>query len=575
MPLPQNGTAWPLPGHEYRYARMRKAKAYWTGETSRIMGVQDGSEYEVGGPSTSVNPGGFKRVGAAFRTFWQGRQGASTEVDTRRHLPLPEDIATIGAELLFSEALRIKVDGPTYPNDVLAQDGTVIAKAGDPLPETQAAQQRIERCLQRINFGATLLAAAESGNVLGSSTLRVAFDKAGPIRDQPMIVRTDADAAFPEYQWGILTAVTFWSVRRAEKTTIWRLLERHDGLAGTIEYGLYKGAGDNLGTQVPLSDLASTAGLPLVEGAVLNGLTVTLTITEPGRPTAVSIPNMLPDPLDSQSAIGRSDFRPTTFSLFDDADKAYTDMMDELDDAKSRLLVADALLERRGQGRGLGFDPDQRVFRLNVPPTSGDTNSLPIAKAEFSLRTTERLEGIQAIRRMAIESAGYDRAVMGDDESTGTMTATEVRARQRRSLSTRDKKAAWWKTGLSELLTTYLAVDVTYFPSSEVVDGQAVSVQAFPVTIEFVEAVQPAMSELLADAAAMRTAEAADDEAVVRYVWRDFSQKEVDDMVKAIQSERGQSAAVDPIELNPGAGGADFAGRPGVLDTGNVDEVQQ
>lgn len=576
MPLPQNGTTWPLPGHEGRYARMRKAKAYWAGVPGRIMGVQDADDTETGGPSTTLNPGGSKRLGAAFRQFWSGRAAASTETDSRRHLPLPEDIATIGAELLFSEALRIRVDGPTYSSDLVAPDGTVVAKAGDPTPETQAAQQRIERCLQRIQFGALLLAAAESGNVLGSSTMRVAFDKAGPIRDQPMIVRTDADAAFPEYQWGMLTAVTFWSVRHAEKTTLYRLLERHDSLAGTIEYGLYKGDAGNLGQQVPVSSLPSTAGLAQVAGATTAGFTIVLTlIPGGGHPTAVSIPNMLPDPLDSQSAIGRSDFRPTTYSLFNDADKAYTDLMDELDDAKSRLLVADALLERRGAGRGLGFDPDQRVFRLNAPPSETGSGNLPIVKAEFSLRTAERLEGLDAIRRMAIESAGYDRAAMGDDDTTGAMTATEVRARRQRSLSTRDKKAAWWKTGLSDLLTTFLQVDTLYFPSSEVIDGQPVRVNAYPVTVEFVDAVQPAMSELLADAAAMRTAEVADDETAVRYVWRDLNAKQVDDLVRSIQSQRNASAAVEPLALNPGAAGAAFVGEPGVLDTGAEAATEQ
>lgn len=576
MPLPQNGTAWPLPGHEARYRRMGKAKAYWGGVPGRIMGVQDQDATESGGPATTLNPGGSKRVGATLRRFWGGRSGASTETDSRRHIPLPEDIATIGAELLFSEPLRIRVDGPTYTSDMLDEAGNVVAKAGDPTPETQAAQQRIERCLQRVQFGATLLAAAESGNVLGSSTLRVAFDKAGPIRDQPMIVRTDADAAFPEYQWGILTAVTFWSVRHADKSTVWRLLERHDGLAGTIEYGLYKGGADNLGEQQPVSALPSTAGLGQVDGAVLVGMTVVLTlIPGGGHPTAVSIPNMLPDPLDSQSAIGRSDFRPTTYGLFDDADKAFTDLMDELDDAKSRLLVSDALLERRGAGRGLGFDPEQRVFRLNVPPASGDTNGLPIAKAEFSLRTQERLIGLDAIRRMAIESAGYDRSVMGDEDTTGAMTATEVRARQRRSLSTRDKKAAWWKAGLSDLLTSYLLIDTLYFPSSEVVDNVPVTVKPFPVVVEFVDAVQPSMNELLMDAALMRTADAADDESIVRYVWRDLSQKQVDDMVKSIHSQRGQATAIEPLALNPAAGGESFVGEPGVLDTGAQAEGDQ
>lgn len=573
MPLPQNGTAWPLPGHEGRYRRMRKARAYWSGVPSAISGAQDDGSHGGHDDGVRVSDGAAKRIGGAIRRFWGPRTTAGTETDTRRHLPLPEDIATIGAELLFSEALRIKVEGPTYPADVVDESGQTIAKAGDPMPKAQAAQQRIERCLQRINFGATLLAAAESGNALGSSALRIAFDKAGPIRDQPMIVRTDADAAYPEYQWGFLTALTFWSVKSATKSNVWRLLERHDLMEGVIRYALYKGTGDNIGTMIPLTSLPSTAALTI--GTLAEGLAVVVKVVEgEGMKSAVSIPNMLPDPLDSGNNVGRSDFRPTTYSLFDDADKMFTDLMDEQDDAKSRLMIADALLERRPAGQGLGFDNDQRVFRLNAPPSETGAGNLPIVKAEFSLRTSERLVGLDAVRRMAIESAGYDRAAMGDDDTTGALTATEVRSRRQRSLSTRDKKTAWWKTALSDLLTTYLAIDVQQFPSSEVVDGNLVSVEAYPVTVEFVEAVQPQMSELLADAQAMRTAEAADDETVVRYVWRDLSAKAVDELVASIQSERGQAAAVEPVELNPASGGDAFVGQPGVLDSGVSDEAQ-
>ena len=538
-PLPNDFTAWPPPGHSDRYRRMRRNSVWYGGDPKRLEAEYGSSSAVVhGGPGTTLNPtpGLAKRVYAAVRNeFWA--TSSNDEKDTKRHLPTPQDISTISSEMLFGDPPSVKVAGPTYEVDgPLDADGQPLWRKGDPTADTQRAQKRLDYVLQSCNFHSTLLAAAEVSSALGSTGLRIAFDKSGDIKDRPVITRVDADAIIPNYSWGQLISVTFWQVLAVDKNdVIWRHLELHE--AGRVYHGLYKGDSHTLGQRQPLAAQPATAALSELVDADGG-----ITILSNGGKTATSIPNVLPDPLDRASNAGRSDYTPPVLDLFDAIDRVYSQMMDTIEDAKSRLIISDSMLERRGAGEGVGFDSNQRIFtKVKLPPSEREGGGIPIEKIQFDMHVAEYLQAIEALTSKAVRAAGYNPQTMGD-EAGAAMTATEYAGRNKRSMSTRDKKIRYWQPELSAILTSLLAVDVEQFAPRDPDDNTAII--AYPVEVTFPDAVQPTIRELADTAKALKDAEAASKFTLVKTVHPDWNDTQVQEEVDRILA---QNSVIDPV----------------------------
>jgi len=500
--LPANGQPWPLSGNAERYARMPRQDAWYSGDPARLAAVYGGAAAggSSNGPPTTLNPSGTVKavIGAVRSAFWASRS-TGEEADTRLHLPTPEDIARHSARLLFSERLNVRVIGPVHeadgPKDAA---GEFTFRKGGPKPETVAAQARLDKILGLCKFDALLLAAAEISSALGSTGLRIAFNKDGPISDRPMIARVDADATLPVYSWGQLVGVMFWQVVLHDANgVIWRHIEMHEG--GKVYHGLYKGDNGTLGDRQELTANAATERLKVdAEGAI--------TLLRDGGLTATSIPNMLPDPMDRRNNAGRSDFTPTVMGLFDTIDRVFTQMMDSIEDAKSRLLVSESMLEKGKPGQGKTFDQNQRIFTsLKVPPPEKEGGGLPIEKVQFEMHVQEYLQAIDWLVRQAIQAAGYS---PGTDVGTAgrDVTATEILDDKADDMATRDVKIRYWQPELQALLTSFVAVDVAEFAPR---DETGKLIQAYPVEVTFADAIQPAKLELATVAKALKEAGAA------------------------------------------------------------------
>jgi len=553
--LPADRTEWPPAAVATRYRNMELPEAWYVGDPNRLRRAYARNRIAA---RTTLRPGGGVASARSISTedsLWA--QEASGELDTRRHLPVAEDIAKLSADLLFSDPPTWSVEGPMEQVAVTLDGKTQTVKR--PTAATRAAQQRLDKVLDRCNFQATLLAAAEIAAALGSTGLRIAYDKASPaigIREgkpgsgRPVITRVDADAVIPHYQWGQLVGVTFWrEVQRSGSdamAVVWRHLEVHEG--GKVYHALYEGTGDNIGERKPLDAHPATARLATQvdeEGAIV--------IDASGGATATSIPNMLPDPLDRQSYAGRSDLTPAVMDVLDALDKAYTQLMDSVDDAKSRLIVARSMLENNGPGKGQSFDLSQRLFvKVNVPPSEKEGGGLPIEKVQFEMHVEEYLALIDALQYKAMDAAGYNPNTEREQDGSA-MTATEFAGRNRKSMTTRDKKLRYWQGELSSLLTTLLAVDVANFgPIYEEIDGNMVPVQAFPVSVTFPEAVQPTLLELATTAQALQAAKAASTWVLVKLVHPDWDDQQVQEEVDRIAA---QASVVDPVSFGTGGFG--------------------
>jgi hypothetical protein len=517
MPLPGKNAAWPPAEHTERYTRMVTASTWYGGDPKQLATLYSGSSGSSTGETSRAARNAMQRL---FGWFW-GRTDP-TQPDDKVHVPLAQDLAARSAEDLFSESPKFLIQ----PTEFL-DDGTPNPAQKAQIAKTQA---RLDELLDNCDMESLMLAAAETSAALGSTGLRIAYDKRNGMT-MPRITRSDADSIIPEYEWGELVAVTFWRVLERKGETWIYHLERHE--RGLIYHGLYQGVRGSLGLPIPLTDHPATlplAGLVDAEGAIA-------AIAD--QLTAVSIPNMLPDPLDRGNNAGRGDFSPGTITLFDAIDKTMTSLMRDIEDGKSRLIIAEYMAENRGVGKGLEFDGDQRQFlKLKMQP--GETGDAPITQVQFKIRVEEHLKALDLLVRQAVQSTGRNSEGVTNDDGRD-VTATEYTGKTNRGVTTRGKKLRYWKA-IERLLFTLLTVDAELFQSGVV-----------PMPVKFIPAPSstPDMRVLAETVNLMKQAEAASIEVRVSTLHPDWDQDEVDEEVKRIQAA---TSVIDPNTFGLGGG---------------------
>ncbi|QZD98124.1 portal protein [Microbacterium phage Blett] len=520
MGLPENKAAWPPASETGRYGRMAVNSTWYGGDPTALANL-----YANGTDGEKYRSGMRYYIERIASWFWATNDPSAP--DDKVHLPVAQDIATMSSEVLFGEEVAFEVQpDPTWvPNG----DGVFSDEQQRIIEQTQ---KRLDTLLDGMDFQSTLLAAAETAVPLGSVGLRMAWDKRLGMT-QPVISRVDADHVVAEYEFGMLKAVTFWEIVSREnggETVIYHL-ERHE--PGRVLHGLYRGVVGNIGMAIPLTEHESTkpyAELVDEEGAIATGIDGLL---------AESIPNMLPDPLDRGNEAGRSDFTPGVLSLFDAIDRTVTSLMRDIADGRSRLLIADYMMQGRGVGKGVEFAEDQHLFvRLKREPGENGGDA-PIDQVQFKIRVDEHLRTLDFLQRKVIETCGYNvDAEVG--EQGDAMTATEYSGRAKKTARTRDKKLRYWRR-IERLLETLLKVDAAIFTSG---------VTPLPVKMIVPDMMQPTTLELANTAKVLREAKAASTRVIVEMM-NLVGEDRIDEEVAAIEG-----AEADPTTV----------GLPGVPD---------
>lgn len=484
MPLPVNGTLWPPAQFAAEYADMRLDDAWYSGDPRRLAEVYRTEQQH-------------RRDGK--RRLWARRPHQTDKRDGRLHIPLAADIATTSADLLFSEP-------PTF---------TVT---------DTATQQRLDE-LTETGIANTLLEAAEVSAALGGVFLRVTWD--AQLTARPLLTAVHADSAIPEYRFGLLRAVTFWHELPTTSATVWRHLERHE--PGRIVHGLYQGDRDRLGMRVPLvehPDVASLADSLTEQGDTIE--------TGLDQLTAAYVPNIRPNRRHRGSLLGRSDYQ-SAHDLFDALDETWSSWLRDLRLARARLIVPTGYLRDNGPGRGASFDDDREIWQeLSIPPTETGTG---ITLSQFAIRVEEHERTADAIVRQAVQLAGYSAQSFGLGDQVA-VTATEVTARERRSMITRDKKARYWAPALADMLHVMLMLDRQLFTPGLTPERPRItfgdSVSEDPATVA-------QTLSMLAQAQAVST------DTKIRALHPDWDDTAVQQEVERILTETGQ-AVPDPMQ---------------------------
>lgn len=519
MTLPDSGTAWPPAPHSEAFARIRSHAAWWSGDPAGLEAVYSGGALRPA-LHTSTLAGGI--VGRAARMWW-GTPSTET-LRTRRHIPLPADMAEVSAQLLFSR-----------PPTLTVPDGTDAA-LGD----------RLDYVVNTPRVHAQLLEAAESQAALGGVGLRLVWDDA--VADHVMLDTIDADHLVPVFRWGrlqSLTAVTVLPSRRPDSDdVVWRHLERHEVdsvYGGVVRHGLYRGTSTSLGLRVPYEERPETS--PLADQPrLVDGDTV---VTGARGLTAAYVPNARPvrewRGRDQLSDLGRSDYAGLE-PLFDALDEVWSSLMRDIDLGKGRITVPERWLLDAGPGRGQLFDSDRSVYSAISDAAAGASGLGATATvSQFSIRVTEHLQAAEALTRAAVKAAGYSPLSFGMTDEVA-QTATEVSARKESSLSTREAKTRHWGAALGPLCRSLLEVDAAVFGGRAVRLSEDVRV-AWPVGASDPLSVTATTVETL------RRATVLSQRRGVAMLHPDWTADELDAEVTAIEAEQG--IVSDPTTVLP------------------------
>ncbi|MGW3196331.1 phage portal protein [Streptomyces sp. NPDC001118] len=519
MLIPTTNRPWPPPEYNPITFQWRLWNAWWSGDKDQLswayynLGANSpvGRSFfaTTGEPGLPIpRPGQFRGglLGSINYSF-HGTPVPPGEKRTKLHVPIASDIAATSADLLFSKPPTITASNPANQAalDDLMDDGT----------------------------HARLLEAAETCSALGGVFLRVVWDT--EVSDKPMLDVVPADAAVPYFSHGKLMGVTFWRIISDDGSEVVRHLETHAPGQNAIFHNVYVGDQTDLGRSYPLTDFPETATFAQY---LSSGNAIHFPDMDQDASTVVYIPNMLPNKIwrdlgPQVAPLGRSDYAGVE-PLMDSLDEAYSSWQRDIRLAKARLIVPQQMLDNIGRGKGAVFDPDRQVYSpISMMTSSGGTSD--IMANQFVIRWQEHQQTCQDYINRIVQGAGYSGQTFGEYDGGQGMTATEIRARERKSLITRNKKVLYWRPGLRDILYGWLAVKRSVFNDNTVSPERPEA--------EFPEVVLPDQLELAQTVSAISQADAGSKETLVRMLHPDWSDEEIRNEVRMIYAETGLDLA--------------------------------
>jgi A118 family predicted phage portal protein len=478
--------------------------AWWSGEPDALMrayfslgenspiGRQFFSTTGEAGIS-AVRPGQSRGglIGSVRRYFW-GEPTPPGEKRTNYHLPVAADLSAASASLLYAQPPQL-----TYEDD-------------------STVQTYLEEDLVDDGMHAKLIEAADMCAAFGGVYLRTVWDT--DVADSAWLDLVSPDAAVPEFRYDRLTAVTFWSVIEDTGKKVVRHLEKHIPHSNVILHAVYEGDQQKIGRRVDLGGFPETRPIHQVAPSGV--------IELPDQPkdasTVVYVPNIKPNKIwrdmgPYAAPLGRSDYSGLE-STFDAIDEALSSWMRDIRLGKARLIVPHSYLDNIGKGKGAVFEPEREIFSPINTLVSGETTAgLGILPQQFNIRWQEHKGTVDSLIEYALRSAGYSGQTLGLQGDIA-QTATEVVARERKSLTTRAKKILYNRPALADSIYGMMTINKIVYHSK---------ITPVRPTIEFPDVVMPDAAEMAQTISALRGVEAMSIETAISTVHPDWDTDQV------------------------------------------------
>jgi hypothetical protein len=513
MPIPAPDTNWPPAPLVDLLPRFQQWSAWYSGEIDQLT-----SAYGSDAVSAVINrpiqyAGGLR--GWVGRIIW-GNPVAEGQQDDRLHVPLAADLCAAAGELCYSDPPQITAD-------------------------SVAAQTRVQEYIAAGLF-ASAATGLEIGQALGGHYKQAVIPAGG----ERAILETIAyDGAWPTFSRGRLVEVTFWWELPSVNSEVWRHFESHDvGLdgVGVIRHALFKGTRTKVGQREALTARPET--MPLTYPNVLGAGDIYSTGT-PGL-DVVHTPARNPQRLWRTHPLGMHLGRSVLQGqepVLSQLDNVYTSWMRDVDLARSRLVVADWLLDQRvgptglTQGMGKSFDLDRKLITpLAIPQAIGQDGGMdPIKMVQFAIRVQEHRDTCQELTEIVLRAASFSAQTFGEDENGNAQTATGVLSKDSRSMRTRRAILGPEADGLKYIVEKMLAMD----------QAAGLGPVAGTVTVTFPEGAEESPLQLAQTLQAVRGAQAASNETIVRMFHPDWTDEQVGAELKKMQADLSASMTFD------------------------------
>jgi A118 family predicted phage portal protein len=423
------------------------------------------------------------------------------------HLPSAGDIASTSANLLFAEKPRFKYD------------------------ENVKSGERIKNIIEENGFENLLLEGAEISAALSGCILKIDVEP-GLIK-LPIISIISPTQFFPTFWRGRLWEILFFRIVKESKTGsyIWRLFEnrRREGDSLIIEYKLYKGTSDSVGSEVDFDSIEETSNFNF-EPVIYNNI---------GGLGCVYVPNMKPNKLEVGSALGINDYS-SQITLMDSLDFVWTSWIRDIELGLSQIFIDEELItksksETSGELSYLNkFSKYQKAFtKLNLTAwrMGGDTGAKPIESIQFNIRVDEHAKTCEQLFYQIVTQSGYSPQTFGLGNFGQAESGTALRIREHKSQLTREKKSRYWIPAIKSLLFQAQQIDIA--------SNLSARYESQVVGVEIEDSVIVDSSENSNVLRNLEQARAISTFAKVKMLHPDWDDDQVDEEVKRINAEQG------------------------------------
>ena len=426
----------------------------------------------------------------------------------KMHVPVAADIATVSANLLFAEEPSFMCfDEKTEDNE-------------------SKQQARLDELVTKNNLHGKLNEAAESCAALGDIYLKLNWWKEEI--DYSVLSVVPGDAAWPEFLFGVLKGIHFFSVVKSDEDTdeVIRVYELYQ--PGKITMAVYNGTTTTLGDDMGDAELEKYGFKREVIPPIDDML-------------AVHIPNMKPNREYRDGNMGRSDFDGLR-NLMDSLDETYSSWMRDIRLGKARTIVPAEYLKRKpqemldglAQSASWEFDPDVESY-VTIDMTDSNGNVPGITLQQFSIRSGEHAATCAELMRNIVSIAGYAPQTFGMDITGMAQSGTALHIREKKSYDTRGKKQTYWKSPLEAIMSAMIHLDNALWPDkgSDADDM---------VRVRFADSAANDLSSLAQTVAMMAGANSISTEIMVEMLHPDWTQKQIAEEVARIKNAPQEAA---------------------------------
>ena len=430
MSIPAQKTEWPPRNTRPVFDQIEHDNAWLVGDLAQI------NEYAAKdrpSPATSKWQYNGGIGGAAARIVYGKPARTKGNTTIERHLKTPEALCSVSASILVGKPPAIT----PHPDD----------------ENNETLHETLEHVFGNDLAASELYRAAYHVSGLGWVIGRIRWDT--EMSPHPWIEWVDPDQAIIEWAGNRPKSILFWDKlpKLDDNKAVWRLMQSH--IPGRVNYALFEGTADNVGMIKPFTDHPDAAYLAEIvdmDSGIDTGTSRLTAYPWLNRPSVAKWRNK-----PQLRNLGMSDIA-AGGGIWADIDKTWTLFMNELDSSKAKLLVSEELMRLGLPGQGQFFEIDRTVFPV-AQGASADEKPI-LEQVQFNIRVNEFTASLTASKLEAAEAVGLSPITVGMDTDNGSaLTATEVRAKSKRTLDTWDIKARMARAALSELATAMLEVD--------------------------------------------------------------------------------------------------------------------